>query len=82
MWQSRAALVATRVWKLMMFRIGVSISWPTSSGASTRSSGSRANTAVPSGTAASETERSSAGRASRNSGANSGPPAPPFRLRR
>jgi hypothetical protein len=46
--QMRAALVATRVWKLRMLSTTLSKSWAWISGACTRSSGSLGNTTLPS----------------------------------
>ena len=57
----RAALVATAVWKLSWFRSSVSSSWPSMRGAVTRTSGSPANTTVPSGIASTSPEKRNAG---------------------
>ena len=66
-WQTRAALVAMSVWKLMMLSRAVSTNWACRMGPCTRSRGSWANTAVPSGMASMSSERRRPARCARNS---------------
>src|SRR5467141_3734656 len=72
--QTRAALVAISVWKLIRLSSGDSRSMQGTIGPETRSSGSCGKTAVPSGTASMSTRGSSSRRWSRNARSNIGSP--------
>ena len=72
---TRAAFVAMRVWKFTQFRSAVSSIWQSMMEPTTRTSGSRGKTMVPSMTASMSTSNLKVRRYSRNPGLKSLPPA-------
>ena len=74
-WQIRAALVATSVWKLRVLSNSVSTSWVSASVPVTVSSGSLANTRVPSGGATTVPRKRKSRRKAMNGSSNRPIPA-------
>ncbi len=71
---TRAAFVATSVWKFTTLSSAVSMSWHCMMGPCTRTKGSFGNTTVPSRTASTSTESRMLDKWSRKAASNSGPP--------